>query len=142
MDELPRAAGQNMHLCALLYMTDMYVLDTPLRTRGFDIGYGTPDTVEGEEPATATATTTPATGQATEASPPPSPSPTCRVPDDSFRASLSHTVYVHAPAALCASEWLYYETSSPWASDGRVLISSRIFTRSGVLVATSYQEVS
>ena len=54
--------------------------------------------------------------------------------------SLDHTIYFHNPRAFRADEWMLAEVESPWAGDGRGLGVQRIWTRSGVLIATCYQE--
>jgi acyl-CoA thioesterase-2 len=53
-------------------------------------------------------------------------------------ASLDHAIWFHAPAR--ADEWLLYETDSPWSGSGRGYNRGRIFTRDGVLVASTAQE--
>ena len=53
-------------------------------------------------------------------------------------ASLDHAIWFHAPAR--ADEWLLYDTDSPWSGSGRGYNRGRIFTRDGVLVASTAQE--
>jgi acyl-CoA thioesterase II len=53
-------------------------------------------------------------------------------------ASLDHTIWFHRP--LRADRWLLYDQASPSASGGRGLGIGRVFTESGVLVATVAQE--
>jgi acyl-CoA thioesterase-2 len=53
-------------------------------------------------------------------------------------ASLDHTVWFHRP--FRADEWLLYDQVSPSAQGGRGLAIGRLFTESGVLVATAAQE--
>jgi len=54
--------------------------------------------------------------------------------------SLDHTIYFHDPRGFRADEWLFTEMESPWAGDGRGLVTQRIYTQSGKLVATCVQE--
>lgn len=53
-------------------------------------------------------------------------------------ASLDHTVWFHHP--LRADEWLLYDQVSPAASGARGLVTARVFSRDGVLVASVAQE--
>jgi len=53
-------------------------------------------------------------------------------------ASLDHAMWFHRPAR--ADEWLLYAQHSPSAQGGRGLGVGRMFTESGVLVATVAQE--
>lgn len=52
--------------------------------------------------------------------------------------SLDHTIWFHMLAR--ADEWLLYDTYSPRTLDGRGLVFGKIYTRDGVLVATTAQE--
>jgi acyl-CoA thioesterase-2 len=62
-----------------------------------------------------------------------------RVSDPSMQsASLDHTIWFHRP--FRADEWLLYDQVSPSASGARGLAIGRLFTESGVLVATVAQE--
>lgn len=56
--------------------------------------------------------------------------------------SLDHTIYFHNPRAFRADEWLFTEMDSPWAGEGRGLVTQRIWNKEGVLIATCVQEVS
>jgi len=56
--------------------------------------------------------------------------------------SLDHTIYFHDPRGFRADEWLFTEMESPWAGDGRGMVTQRIYTQSGKLVASCIQEVS
>jgi acyl-CoA thioesterase II len=53
-------------------------------------------------------------------------------------ASLDHALWFHRP--FRADEWLLYEVDSPVAAGARGFARGRIFTREGVLVASSAQE--
>lgn len=53
-------------------------------------------------------------------------------------ASLDHAVWFHAP--FRADEWLLHVMHSPRASGARGLVLGRVYTREGVLVATTAQE--
>jgi acyl-CoA thioesterase II len=53
-------------------------------------------------------------------------------------ASLDHSMWFHRPVNL--DEWLLYTQDSPSASGGRGFARGSIYTRSGVLVASTAQE--
>ncbi len=53
-------------------------------------------------------------------------------------ASLDHVMWFHRPVRV--DEWLLYVIESPTAHGARGLVHGRIFTQSGVLVASSSQE--
>ncbi len=53
-------------------------------------------------------------------------------------ASLDHTIWFHRP--FRADEWWLYDQFSPFAGGARGLALARVFTQSGVLVATVAQE--
>ncbi|KAI9669476.1 MAG: hypothetical protein M1829_005065 [Trizodia sp. TS-e1964] len=61
-------------------------------------------------------------------------------PEVGIMVSLDHSIYFHSPRDFRADEWLFAEIESPWAGDGRGLVSQRIFTRDGRLVASCFQE--
>ena len=63
-------------------------------------------------------------------------------PEIGMMVSLDHSIYFHNPRDFRADEWLYTESESPWAGDGRGLVFQRIYTKDGVLVASCVQEVS
>jgi acyl-CoA thioesterase-2 len=53
-------------------------------------------------------------------------------------ASLDHAMWFHRPFRM--DEWLLYAVDSPSASGGRGLVRGQLFTRDGVLVASTAQE--
>jgi acyl-CoA thioesterase-2 len=55
-----------------------------------------------------------------------------------YISSLNHTVWFHRP--LAADDWLYFDSHSPSASDGRGLSIAQVHDRQGRLVATATQE--
>ncbi|KAK0730043.1 thioesterase-like superfamily-domain-containing protein [Lasiosphaeris hirsuta] len=54
--------------------------------------------------------------------------------------SLDHTIYFHEPAKVHADEWMLNEMSSPWSGDGRGVVTQKIFSKDGILLATCIQE--
>jgi len=53
-------------------------------------------------------------------------------------ASLDHSVWWHAPAAL--DDWVLYVQENPWSGGERALITGRIYDRAGRLLASMAQE--
>lgn len=53
-------------------------------------------------------------------------------------ASLDHALWFHR--SVRADDWLLYDTSSPWAGEGRGLSRGHLYDRTGALVATVMQE--
>ncbi|EDV25982.1 uncharacterized protein TRIADDRAFT_55625 [Trichoplax adhaerens] len=53
-------------------------------------------------------------------------------------SSLDHSMWFHLPVR--ADEWLLYETQSPKANNGRVLVLGKLFTRDGKLAVSIAQE--
>ncbi|KIX07322.1 acyl-CoA thioesterase II [Rhinocladiella mackenziei CBS 650.93] len=54
--------------------------------------------------------------------------------------SLDHAIFFHNPRSFRADEWMLTEMDSPWAGDGRGLVTQRIWSKSGTLIATCVQE--
>lgn len=104
------------HILVLAGLSDLYVLDSPLTAHG--LSYGIP--AIGDHSRTFTK------------------------PDTDFLTSTSHTIYFHLHEGFRTDKVLQVEVHSPWASNGRVFIESRIFHGDGQdgLVATCIQEVS
>ena len=61
-------------------------------------------------------------------------------PEIGMMVSLDHTIYFHEPKKFRADEWMFTEMQSPWAGDGRGLVTQHIHSRDGTLVATCIQE--
>jgi len=57
---------------------------------------------------------------------------------DTLVATLSHTVWFHAPAR--ADEWVLHRQHTPWAGLGRALSEGSLYTADGTLIATTVQE--
>jgi acyl-CoA thioesterase II len=55
-----------------------------------------------------------------------------------FLASLNHSLWIHA--AVKVDQWLLYRTESHWAANGRGLVTGKIFSQSGELIASVAQE--
>jgi acyl-CoA thioesterase 8 len=63
------------------------------------------------------------------------------LPEIGMMVSLDHTIYFHNPRTFRADEWIFTETETPWAGDGRGLVFQRMYTKDGTLIATCVQEV-
>ncbi len=63
-------------------------------------------------------------------------------PEIGMMVSLDHTIYFHEPRKVRADEWMLNEMESPWAGDGRGVVTQKIFSKDGTLLATCVQEVS
>lgn len=62
-------------------------------------------------------------------------------PEIGMMVSLDHSIYFHEPRKVRADEWMLNEMESPWSGDGRGVVTQRIFSKDGTLLATCYQEV-
>ena len=56
--------------------------------------------------------------------------------------TLNHSIHFHVHDGFRADELTYVEAQTSWAGDGRAMISTKIFSKYGVLIATCVQEVS
>ncbi len=63
-------------------------------------------------------------------------------PEVGMVVSLDHTIYFHEPDRLRADEWMLAVMDSPWAGEGRGVVSQRMFGADGTLLVTCIQEVS
>ncbi|KAK3693648.1 thioesterase-like superfamily-domain-containing protein [Podospora appendiculata] len=61
-------------------------------------------------------------------------------PGIGMMVSLDHSIYFHEPRRVRADEWMLNEMESPWSGDGRGVVTQRIFSKDGVLLATCFQE--
>lgn len=62
-------------------------------------------------------------------------------PEIGMMVSMDHTIYFHRPMDFKADEWFLSTHNSPWAGDGRGLVTQYVHTASGQHVATCFQEV-
>lgn len=108
---LKASKGTMPHILGLLNLSDYHLLGAPPDLHGYDVGL-------------------PAIGDD-------SGKPT--VSAMSMYTSLNHTVHIHSHG-FRADELMYIEVTSPWTADGRGMVHSRIFSQSGLLVASCVQE--
>ncbi|KAF2217311.1 hypothetical protein CERZMDRAFT_32929 [Cercospora zeae-maydis SCOH1-5] len=108
----------SVHLAAIAYMSDNYFLPTATRVHGLRWERDPEDVpsklvVQGQS-------------------------------GDSIKmmVSLDHKIHFHhGSKPIRADDWVQTEMQSPWAGDGRALVSQRIFSGNGELIATVLQEV-
>jgi acyl-CoA thioesterase 8 len=62
-------------------------------------------------------------------------------PEVGMMVSLDHSIYFHDPKGFRADEWIFTEMESPWAGDGRGVVSQKMWGADGRLIATCFQEV-
>lgn len=106
-------AGSYEHILGILNLSDYHVLDAPLQLSGITSGiYRIGDH---------SMTPTPA--------------------ETKISTSLNHTINFHVHDGFRADDLTYIEVETPWAKDGRAMMTSKIFTKDGVLIATCTQEV-
>lgn len=105
------------HSAALAFMSDSYVITTVAQTMGLKTSHRA--VRESERPACQTGI----------------PPPTV-----SMMVSLDHVIYFHQHN-FRADEWIYAEMEGLWAGHGRALVRERMYSPSGVLLATCLQEV-
>lgn len=55
-------------------------------------------------------------------------------------ASIDHTIFFHNQASVDTNDWMVSEMEALWAGQERGLVLQRIWTSSGVLIATCIQE--
>ncbi|CAK7229673.1 acyl-CoA thioesterase [Sporothrix curviconia] len=61
-------------------------------------------------------------------------------PEVGMVVSLDHTIYFHEPDRVRADEWMLAVMDSPWAGEGRGVVTQRIFGTDGTLLVTCIQE--
>ncbi|CAK7201613.1 acyl-CoA thioesterase [Sporothrix eucalyptigena] len=61
-------------------------------------------------------------------------------PEVGMVVSLDHTIYFHEPDRVRADEWMLAVMDSPWAGEGRGVVTQRIFGADGTLLVTCIQE--
>ena len=54
--------------------------------------------------------------------------------------SLDHAIYFHEPDLVRADEWMLSVMESPWAGEGRGVVTQRMFRADGTLLVTCIQE--
>ncbi|KAL8295883.1 hypothetical protein RB597_009072 [Gaeumannomyces tritici] len=129
------AGGLPAHLCALAYMSDSYFMGTVPRIHKlwrFPVKPEEVAELDDESRAHVMALHRFDDGE-------PLASYVGR-PSVGMMVSLDHTIYFHEPRRVRADEWMLSEMESPWSGDGRGVVTQRIFSKDGTLLATCFQE--
>lgn len=121
--------GQDAHIEALAYLTDSYFLGTIPRIHDL-YKPPSPSSPSEFEDGESAGGTHPAARHL----------PVSDKPKIGMMVSLDHSIYFHEPSAIRADDWMYAEMESPWAGDGRGVVTQRVFSADGTLLATCVQE--
>ena len=125
--------SQQAQVAALAYLTDWYFLGTIPRIHDMN----KPPTAPREGDAAAPRESNPnGIGGASQ----PAGEGEAPRPRIGMMVSLDHSIYFHEPEQVRADEWMFVEMESPWAGNGRGVVTQRVFSRDGVLLATCLQE--
>lgn len=117
-----KISSPSAHVAALGYITDWFFLGTIPRVHDM------------HKPADDDDDSPPSPTGVREGDPPPGK------PEIGMMVSLDHSIYFHEPGKIKADEWMFVDMESPWAGNGRGVVTSRVFSREGVLLATCVQE--
>lgn len=101
------------HKLGIVNISDFHVMDSPLQLNDIPFGF-------------------PPIGDST------------RTPTRSllkFGTSLNHAIYFHVHDGYRADDLIYIEVENLWIKDGRTMLSTKIFDKDGLLIATCSQEV-
>ncbi|KAH6647012.1 acyl-CoA thioesterase [Truncatella angustata] len=134
--KISEAGGHQAHLSALAYVSDSYFIGTVSRIhrlwrfpfKADDINTLSPEVKEHViklNDFEGSGTVESMKGQ----------------PEIGMMVSLDHVIYFHNPKKVRADEWMFSEMESPWSGDGRGVVTQRIFSKDGTLLATCHQEV-
>ena len=61
--------------------------------------------------------------------------------DYKVMTTINHSIHIVNVDAVRVYDWVYVECETPCASNGRIMVHSRMFSRDGILLATCAQEV-
>ncbi|KLU83114.1 acyl-CoA thioesterase II [Magnaporthiopsis poae ATCC 64411] len=134
--KISEQGGLPAHLCALAYMSDSYFMGTVPRIHNLWRFPARPEDVPGLDEAVRKHIMT---MHNFENDGEPLSSFAGR-PSIGMMVSLDHTIYFHEPRRVRADEWMLSEMESPWSGDGRGVVTQRIFSKDGTLLATCFQE--
>lgn len=146
------SGGQQAHLSALAYMSDNWFIGTIPRVHR--ILRSSPDPASPQSASSSSLSTIKPPGpnrpedrNLSQASAIGASNSALTIPHKSkpvvgMMVSLDHSIYFHRPREVVADDWLLAENQSPWTGEGRGLVTQRIWSRGGRLLATCVQEVS
>ncbi|KAF5670622.1 palmitoyl hydrolase [Fusarium heterosporum] len=134
--KISASGGPQAHLAALAYMSDSYFIGTVSRLHGLWRFPFSPEEVPSLDEKTQEQVKTlcefEGMGSDVEAW-----KGRAQV---GMLVSLDHSIYFHEPRAVKADEWMFTDMESPWAGDGRGVVTQKIFGKDGALLATCFQE--
>ncbi|KAI2637839.1 Thioesterase/thiol ester dehydrase-isomerase [Hypomontagnella submonticulosa] len=133
--KISEEGGHKAHLSALAYVSDSYFIGTVTRIHGLwrhsmkveDVEKLDPESRKRFDEANAWEGYGPLESYRGR-------------PQIGMMVSLDHSIYFHNPKKVRADEWMFTEMESPWAGDGRGVVTQRIYSRDGTLLATAFQE--
>lgn len=108
------AENTKTHILGIINLSDYHVMDTPLQLN--DISFGLPKIGDIYAPR--------------------------RESQVKVGTTLNHSIHFHVHDGFRADDLTYIEVETSWGKDGRAMLSSRIFSKDGLLIATCAQEVS
>ena len=132
------SGGHQAHLSALAYMSDSWFIGTVSRVHSLPRTYRVPSNKPLPRNRNRPHSQQQSDSEWTEKSKNTSETPNRPI---GMMVSLDHTIFFHRPREVKADEWLFTEMETPWAGEGRGLVSQRIWNRDGRLVASCVQEV-
>lgn len=105
--------GSKTHILGIINLSDYHVMDAPMQLSNITFGM----------PAINDQSRTPTPQK------------------NKIGTTLNHSIHFHVHDGFRADELTYIEAETSWARDGRAMISTRIFSKAGMLIATCVQEV-
>lgn len=106
-------AGGSIHILGIINISDYHVMDAPMQLSGITFGMWAVNDYSRK------------------------PTPQMH----KIGTTLNHTIHFHTQHGFRADELTYTEDETSWAKDGRAMISTKIFSQGGKLIATCVQEV-
>lgn len=107
------ADNAKTHILGVINLSDYHVMDTPLQLNNISMGLPTIGDVHGPRKESQVKVGT----------------------------TLNHSIHFHVHDGFRADDLTYIEVETSWGKDGRAMLSSRIFSKQGLLIATCIQEV-
>ncbi|KAL7940486.1 thioesterase-like superfamily domain-containing protein [Trichoderma barbatum] len=133
MSHMPSDASVELHQSALVFLSDLYILDSPIRLLNLQLGLGEEEvgsTQEGSPYDRATTKNYSMVGDPRKGAP----------SDLKIITTLNHTIHFHNPSLVKAGDWIFMECSTSYAHGTRALTHSKLFSQDGKLLAVCTQE--
>lgn len=134
MSHLSTDASIELHQGALAFLSDQYILDSPIRLLNLQVGMG-------EGKVGSTQDKSPYDQQTTKDYSVLDDPRKAQPSDLKALATLNHTIYFHNASLVKADAWIFMECSTSYAHGRRALIHSKLYSRDGTLLAVCSQEV-